>query len=93
MIDGEEVISNGTCVVDWELVGFLRGYQQYIVPFVTRIGCSNYSDFFKEIFKDDFIDPSDFSLLYGAKIQFNMPIKEFLEIENLELLSFPVSGW
>lgn len=95
MNEAEEVIFNGCVVVDGELVGFLTGHQQYIIPnFVSKICCSNYAESYRDTFEDDFIDPTfDLSPLYGTYVNFDMPFKEWLEIDNLELLSFPVSGW
>ena len=94
MIDGDEVILGGCIVVEGELVGFLKGYRNYTIPnFVTKIG-SNYAEFYRDTFEDDFVDPVfDMSELSGSNIRFNMPFKEWIAIKNIELLHFPISGW
>ena len=88
---GEDVIYNNGCiVVGNDLVGFLKGYTNYEIPyFVNKIGSELLAKDYKETFGDDFVDPTfDISMLYGSKI--NVPYKDYMEIENIQLLSFPL---
>lgn len=92
MYYGEDVIYNGCVIVGNELLGFLRGYQEYSIPStVTEIG-SSLADSYAETFGDDFINPTfDLSALLGCKI--NISLKDYLSIQNIRQLSFPLSEW